>query len=117
MIRILTIFLLSASIAQAVSMEIKVVHQKSQDNHHMDRPHCAWVDPCRMHEHGSPGGVYFKISDIDPLLPYWVQYSHDFKIWKDLYNFGSFGTNATSPLFHWFELPPQKCFFRIVQKW
>ena len=102
MIRLLTIFLLSASIAQSVSMKIKVAHQKAT---HMNQPY------------GSPGGIYFEIKDIDPFLPYWVQYSHDFKVWKDLYNFGSFGDNSTSPLFHWYELPPEKCFFRIIQKW
>jgi len=98
----LTIFLLSASIAQAVSLEIKLVLQKVTEK---GRPY------------GAPGGIYFEIKDIDPFLPYWVQYSHDFKVWKDLYNFGSFGTNSTSPLFHWYELPPEKCFFRIIQKW
>ena len=102
MIRLLTVFLLSASIAQAVSLEIKLVHQKVTEK---NRPY------------GSPGGIYFEIKDMDPLLPYWVQYSHDFKVWTDLYNFGSFGTNSTSPLFHWYELPPDKCFFRIIQKW
>ncbi len=102
MIRLLTIFLLSASIAQAVSLEIKLVYQKVTEK---GRPY------------GSPGGIYFEIKDIDPFLPYWVQYSHDFKKWEDLYNFGSFGTNSTSPLFHWNELPPGKCFFRIVQKY
>jgi hypothetical protein len=102
MIRLLTIFLLSASIAQAVSLEIKLAYQKVTEK---GRPY------------GSPGGIYFEIKDIDPFLPYWVQYSHDFKKWEDLYNFGSFGTNSTSPLFHWNELPPGKCFFRIVQKY
>jgi hypothetical protein len=102
MIRLLTIFLLSASIAQAVSLEIKLAYQKVTEK---GRPY------------GSPGGIYFEIKDIDPFLPYWVQYSHDLKIWEDLYNFGSFGTNSTSPLFHWNELPPGKCFFRIVQKY
>ena len=102
MIRLLTIFLLSASIAQAVSLEIKLVLQKVT----------AAGKP-----YGSPGGIYFEIKDIDPFLPYWVQYSHDLKIWEDLYNFGSFGTNSTSPLFHWYELPPGNCFFRIVQKY
>ena len=114
MIRVLTIFLLSASIAQAVSMKIKVAHQKTT---HMNQPRCEWVDPCSMHELGSPGGIYFEFSGMDPFLSYWVQYSHDLKKWEDLYNFGSFGTNATSPLFHWFQVPPQKCFFRIVQKY
>ena len=102
MIRLLTVFLLSASIAQAVSLEIKLAYQKVTEK---GRPY------------GSPGGIYFEIKDIDPFLPYWVQYSHDLKIWEDLYNFGSFGTNSTSPLFHWYELPPEKCFFRIIQKW
>ena len=102
MIRLLTVFLLSASIAQAVSLEIKLAYQKVTEK---GRPY------------GSPGGIYFEIKDMDPLLPYWVQYSHDFKVWKDLYNFGSFGDNSTSPIFHWNELPPDKCFFRIIQKW
>ena len=102
MIRLLTIFLLSASIAQAVSMKIKVAHQKVTE---------------KGQPYGSPGGIYFEFSGMDPFLPYWVQYSHDLTKWEDLYNFGSFGTNATSPLFHWFQLPPQKCFFRIIQKY
>ena len=102
MIRLLTIFLLSASIAQAVSLEIKLAYQKVTE---------------KGQPYGSPGGIYFEIKDIDPFLPYWVQYSHDFKKWEDLYNFGSFGDNSTSPLFHWNELPPDKCFFRIIQKW
>ena len=102
MIRLLTIFLLSASVAQSVSLEIKLAYQKVTEK---GRPY------------GSPGGIYFEIKDIDPLMPYWVQYSQDLKVWKDLYNFGSFGDNSTSPLFHWYELPPEKCFFRIIQKW
>ena len=102
MIRLLILFVLSATIAQAVSLEIKIAYQKTT--------HLA-------HPYGSPGGIYFEIKDMDPLLPYWVQYSHDFKVWTDLYNFGSFGINSTSPLFHWYELPLDKCFFRIIQKW
>ena len=103
MLRTLSLLLLSSAIVNAApKMEIKIAYQK--------------VTPLG-HPYGSPGGVYFKITDIDPLLPYWVQYSHDLKIWKDLYNFGSFGDKSTSPLFHWYELPPDKCFFRIIQKW
>ena len=102
MLRTLTLLLLSSAIVNAApKMEIKIAYQK--------------VTPLG-HPYGGPGGIYFKITDIDPLLPYWVQYSYDFKKWKDLYNFGSFGDNTTSPIFHWFELPPDKCFFRIVQK-
>ena len=100
--KILVLLFASVVIAQSVSLEIKLAHQKVTP---MGRPY------------GSPGGIYFEIKDIDPFLPYWVQYSHDLKIWEDLYNFGSFGTNSTSPLFHWYELPPGNCFFRIVQKY
>ena len=100
--KILVLLFASVVIAQSVSLQIKVAHQKVT----------ATGTP-----YGSPGGIYFEIKDIDPFLPYWVQYSHDLKIWEDLYNFGSFGTNSTSPLFHWYELPPGKCFFRIVQKY
>jgi len=99
--KILVLLFASVVIAQSVSLQIKVAHQKVT----------ATGKP-----YGSPGGIYFEIKDIDPFVPYWVQYSHDLKIWEDLYNFGSFGSNSTSPLFHWYELPPEKCFFRIVQK-
>ena len=100
--KILVLLFASVVIAQSVSLQIKVAHQKVT----------ATGTP-----YGSPGGIYFEIKDIDPFVPYWVQYSHDLKIWKDLYNFGSFGNNSTSPIFHWNELPPGKCFFRIIQKY
>ena len=100
--KILVLLFASVVIAQSVSLQIKVAHQKVT----------ATGTP-----YGSPGGIYFEIKDIDPLMPYWVQYSQDLKVWKDLYNFGSFGNNCTSPLFHWYELPPDKCFFRIIQKY
>ena len=105
MIRTLSLLLLSTAIVTAgpLKMKIKVVHQK--------------VVEATGQPYGSPGGIYFEFSGMDPFLPYWVQYSHDLTKWEDLYNFGSFGTNATSPLFHWFQLPPQKCFFRIIQKY
>ena len=102
MLRTLSLLLLSTAIVNAApKMEIKIAYQK--------------VTPLG-HPYGSPGGIYFEFSGMDPFLPYWVQYSHDLTKWEDLYNFGSFGSNATSPLFHWFQLPPQKCFFRVVQK-
>jgi len=97
------LFLFASVVAtQAISLEIKLAHQKVTDK---GRPY------------GSPGGIYFKIKNIDPFLPYWVQYSYDLKKWEDLYNFGSFGDNLTSPLFHWHELPPHQCYFRIIQKY
>ena len=102
MTKTLSLFFATVILTQAVSFELKVAYQK--------------VTPLG-HPYGSPGGIYFEIKDINPFLPYWIQYSHDLKIWKDLYNFGSFGDNSTSPIFHWYELPPDKCFFRIVQKY
>tara|TARA_B100000959_G_C14774221_1_gene538800 strand:+ start:510 stop:851 length:342 start_codon:yes stop_codon:yes gene_type:complete len=100
---VLFVFLFVFTNLNAASLEIKVVRQK--------------VVEATGQPYGSPGGIYFEIKDVDPFLPYWIQYSHDFKTWEDLYNFGSFGNNLTSPLFHWGELPPEKCFFRIIQKW
>lgn len=100
---LLSAFFLVCVNLNAATLEIKRVYQK--------------VVEATGQPYGSPGGIYFEIRGIEPVLPYWVQYSYDMKIWKDLYNFGSFGNNSTSPLFHWYELPPEKCFFRIVQKW
>ena len=102
MTKTLSLFFATVMLTQAVSLEIKLAHQKVTEK---GRPY------------GAPGGIYFEIKDIDPFVPYWAQYSHDLKIWEDLYNFGSFGNNSTSPLFHWYELPPGKCFFRIIQKY
>jgi hypothetical protein len=100
--KILLLLFVSAVAVQAVSLDIRIAYQKVTEK---GRPY------------GSPGGVYFEVKGIEPFLPYWVQYSHDLKIWEDLYSFGSFGDNLTSPLFHWDELPPGQCFFRIVQKY
>jgi len=100
--KILLFLFASAIAAQAVSLEIKIAYQKVTEK---GRPY------------GAPGGIYFEIKNIEPFLPYWVQYSHDLKKWEDLYNFGSFGSNSSSPLFHWYELPPGQCFFRIIQKY
>ncbi len=59
------LFLFASAIAtQAVSLEIKIAFQKVTEK---GRPY------------GSPGGIYFNVKDIDPFLPYWVQYSHDLK--------------------------------------
>jgi len=100
--KILSFLFASAIATQAISLEIKLVYQKVTEK---GRPY------------GSPGGIYFEVKNIEPFLPYWVQYSHDLKKWEDLYSFGSFGLNSSSPLFHWHELPPGQCFFRIIQKY
>jgi hypothetical protein len=101
MIKTLSLFFATVMLTQAVSLEINIAYQKTT---HLGHPY------------GGPGGIYFEIKDIEPLIPYWVQYSYDLKVWHDLYNFGNFGTNTTSPIFHWYELPPDKCFFRIIEK-
>ena len=97
------VFLLACVVsANAASLELKVQNQKINSN---------------GSPYGSPGGIYFKCTDIDPFILYTVQYSRDLKTWTDLYNFGAVGTQTTSPLFHWYQLPPNKCFFRIVVAW
>ena len=69
MLRTLSLLLLSTAIVNAdPKMEIKVAYQK--------------VTPLG-HPYGSPGGIYFEFSGMDPFLPYWVQYSHDLTKWED----------------------------------
>ena len=103
MIRLLTLLLFSAIALQAApKLKIHHVHQKVNK---AGRPY------------GSPGGIYFSYTNLDPLIMYSLQYSHDMKTWVHLYNFGTFGDNTTSPLFDWSQLPPDKCFFRIVKLW
>jgi hypothetical protein len=67
--------------------------------------------------YGSAGGIHFKCTNINPFIMYAVQYSPDMTAWTDLYNFGSVGTKTNSPLFHWYQLPPGNCFFRIIELW
>ena len=90
-------------VCAAPKIEINRVHQK--------------VVPATGQPYGSPGGIYFKCTDVSPFIMYAVQYSHDMTAWTDLYNFGSVGTKTTSPLFHWYELPPGSCFFRLIELW
>ena len=104
MTRLLTILLLSSvALTAAPKLEIKRVHQKEVE---------ATGAP-----YGSPGGIYFKYTGLDPFIMYGLEYSHDMKTWTHIYNFGTVGVNTTSPLFHWYQVPPQKCFYRIKQLW
>jgi hypothetical protein len=101
--KIISLLLLVGAVSvNAASIELKIQKQKVNSN---------------GIPYGSPGGIYFKCTDIDPFILYTVQYSRDLKTWTDLYNFGAVGTQTTSPLFHWYQLPPNKCFFRIVVAW
>ncbi len=102
--KLITILLLSSvALTAAPKIEIHRVHQK--------------VVEATGHPYGSPGGIYFKHTNIHPFILYAVQYSHDMKTWSHLYNFGSVKTDTNSPLFHWYQLPPGKCFFRIIELW
>ncbi len=104
MTRLLTILLLSSvALTAAPKIEIHRVYQK--------------VVEATGQPYGSPGGIYFKCTNINPFIMYAVQYSPDMTAWTDLYNFGSVGTKTTSPLFHWYQLPPGNCFFRIIELW
>ena len=104
MTRLLSILILSSvALTAAPKLEIKRVYQKVVE---------ATGEP-----YGSPGGIYFKYTGLDPFIMYGLEYSYDMKKWTHLYNFGTIGDNTTSPLFHWYELPPGKCFFRIKQLW
>ena len=102
--KLITLFLLVASVAcvPAASLELKVVHQKTLPN---GRPY------------GSAGGIYFELKDLQPFVMYKLQYSKDFKSWTDLVHLGTYKTAMISPLWHWNELPKDKCFFRIVEAW
>lgn len=104
MTRLLTILLLSSvALTAAPKIEIKRVHQKVVEE--------------TGEPYGSPGGIYFKYTSLDPFIMYGLEYSQDMKTWSHMYNFGTVGDSTTSPLLHWFELPPGNCFFRIVQLW
>jgi hypothetical protein len=104
MTRLLTILLLSSvALTAAPKIEIHRVYQK--------------VVEATGQPYGSAGGIYFKCTNINPFIMYAVQYSPDMTAWTDLYNFGSVGTKTTSPLFHWYQLPPGNCFFRIIELW
>lgn len=106
MIRLLTILLLSSVIVSADSLkpklEIHIVKQKKTPAGRL---------------YGSPGGLYFSYTNLNPFLMYALQYSEDMKTWNDIYNFGSAGNDTTSHLFDWSNLPSDKCFFRVISKW
>ena len=85
MIRLLTILLLSSvALTAAPKLEIERVYQKLVE---------STGEP-----YGSPGGIYFKYTGLDPFIMYGLQYSHDKKTCTQLYNFGTIGDSTTSPL-------------------
>lgn len=61
-------------------------------------------------------GIYFKIKEINPYILYEIQCSEDLIKWENMVRVGSYKTEMESPLFEWDTLPPNSCFFRIVER-
>ena len=101
--KLITILLLGCvAVSAAPKLKIHIVHQKKTKIGRL---------------YGSPGGVYFSYTGLDPFIMYGLEYSQDMKKWTHIYNFGTAGDSTTSHLFDWSELPEGKCFFRIVKLW
>ena len=90
------------NVANAANLKIVPVQQKTLPN---------------GNAYGLESGVYFELTDLEPFIMYKLQYSKDFKEWTDLVNLGTYKMAMTSPYWTWKELPPHKCFFRIVIAW
>ena len=86
----------------AASLELKVMQQKVLPN---------------GKAYGLESGIYFELTDLEPYVMYKLQYSEDFKKWTDMVHLGTYQMAMTSPYYTWKELPPSKCFFRIVVAW
>ena len=99
MLRTLSLLLLSTAIVNAASLKIVPVQQKTLPN---------------GLAYGLESGIYFELTELEPFI---MQYSEDFKKWTDLVNLGTYKMSMTSPYWTWNELPPHKCFFRIVVAW
>ena len=67
--------------------------------------------------YGLESGIYFELTNIEPFIMYQLQYSKDLKSWTDLVNLATYKTSMTSPYWTWDELPPHKCFFRLMVAW
>jgi len=101
--KIIALLLLVGAVSvNAASLELKVKHQKSLPN---------------GNTYGLPSGIYFELKDLEPFVMYKLQYSEDMKKWVDMVHLGTHDIAMTSPYYTWDELPPHKCFFRIVVAW
>ena len=96
------LLLLSCVTVSAASLEMKVMKQKTLPN---------------GNTYGLPSGIYFKLTNLHPFVMYKLQYSEDLKKWTDMVHLGTYDIAMTSPYYTWDELPPFKCFFRIVEAW
>ena len=88
--------------ANAASLELKVMQQKVLPN---------------GKAYGLESGIYFELTDLEPFVMYKLQYSEDLKKWTDMVHLGTYQMAMSSPYYTWNELPPSKCFFRIVVAW
>ena len=101
--KIISLLLLVGAVsANAASLELIVKKQKTLPN---------------GNAYGLESGIYFELTDLEPIVMYKLQYSEDFKKWTDLVNLGTYKMSMTSPYWTWNELPPHKCFFRLVVAW
>jgi hypothetical protein len=101
--KIISLLLLVGAVsANAASLELKVKQQKTLPN---------------GNAYGLESGIYFELTDLEPFIMYKLQYSEDLKSWTDLVHLGTYKMAMTSPYWTWKELPPVKCFFRIVVAW
>ena len=101
--KIISLLLLVGAVStNAASLELKVMQQKTLPN---------------GNAYGLESGVYFELTNLEPFVMYKLQYSEDLKSWTDLVHLGTYKMAMTSPYWTWNELPPVKCFFRIVIAW
>ena len=101
--KIISLLLLVGAVStNAASLELKVMQQKTLPN---------------GNAYGLESGIYFELTDLEPFIMYKLQYSKDLKSWTDLVNLATYKTSMTSPYWTWDELPPHKCFFRLMVAW
>ncbi len=100
--KIIFFLLVCIASANAASLELKVMQQKVLPN---------------GNAYGLESGIYFELTDLEPFVMYKLQYSEDLKKWTDMVHLGTYEIAMTSPYYTWKELPPSKCFFRIVVAW
>ena len=100
--KIIFFLLVCIASANAASLELKVMQQKVLPN---------------GNAYGLESGIYFELTNLEPYVMYKLQYSEDLKKWTDMVHLGTYQMAMTSPYYTWNELPPSKCFFRIVVAW
>ena len=100
--KIIFFLLVCIASANAASLELKVMQQKVLPN---------------GNAYGLESGIYFELTNLEPYVMYKLQYSEDFKKWTDMVHLGTYQMAMTSPYYTWNELPPSKCFFRLVVAW